>query len=149
MKVVPITIKEANKIVGDHHRHNNPTGGGKFAIGAEHDGRLVGAVIVGRPIARLLDNPGSAEITRLVVTPNAPRNTCSFLYGAARRVWQAMGGQKILTYTLKQESGDSLRGAGWNKAADCKPATWTRPNRERKDQAVYRNPKIRWEAACV
>jgi len=149
VKVVPITIKDANKVVGDHHRHNAPTGGGKFAIGAEHDGKLVGAVIVGRPVARLLDKVGAAEITRLVVTPDAPRNTCSFLYSAARRVWQAMGGQKILTYTLQAESGDSLRGAGWNKAADCKPTSWMRPNRTRKHQDVYQQAKFRWEAVCV
>ena len=146
MKVIPMTLKEANKVVGQHHRHNRPTAGGKFAIGAEHDGKVVGAVIVGRPIARLLDANGSAEITRLVVTDEAPRNTCSFLYAAARRVWQAMGGKKILTYTLQAESGDSLRGAGWQKAAMCRPSTWQRPNRSRGHQDVYRHPKQRWEA---
>jgi len=149
MKVVPITIREANQVVGEHHRHNAPTHGGKFAIGAEHNGELVGAVIVGRPVARLLDKALQAEITRLVVAPNAPRNTCSFLYSAARRVWQAMGGQKILTYTLQSESGDSLRGAGWKKAADCKAQSWTRPNRSRKEQEVYKEPKYRWEAVCI
>ena len=149
MKVVPITIREANQVVGNHHRHNAPTHGGKFAIGAEHNGKLVGAAIIGRPVARLLDKALQAEITRLVVTPDAPRNTCSFLYSAARRVWQAMGGERILTYTLKSESGDSLRGAGWTKAADCKPTSWSRPNRNRKDQEVYKEPKYRWEAACI
>jgi len=148
MKVTPITIKEANKIVGQHHRHNLPTSGGKFAIGAEHDGEIVGAVIVGRPIARLLDKAKVGEITRLVVAPNAPRNTCSFLYSAARRVWQAMGGEKILTYTLQKESGDSLRGAGWGLAASCRPHGWDMPNRKRKSQKVYSDPKYRWEALC-
>ena len=145
MKVVPITIKEANKIVGEHHRHNLPTGGGKFAIGAESEGKIVGAVIIGRPVARLLDKSGVAEITRLVVTNEAPRNTCSFLYSAARRVWQAMGGTKILTYTLQSESGDSLRGAGWKKIADCKPGGWSRLARQRKHQDVYTQSKFRWE----
>ena len=149
MKVSPITIKAANKIVGDHHRHNKSTNGGRFALAAEHDGEVVGAVIIGRPIARLLDNDGVAEVTRLVVTPSAPKNTCSFLYSAARRVWQAMGGKKILTYTLQTESGDSLRGAGWKKHLATKPHGWNNNKRNRKEQDIYYQRKFRWEAACT
>ena len=145
MRVVPITIKEANKIVGDHHRHNNPTSGGRWAIACEHENKIVGAVIVGRPVARLLDNYGVAEITRLVVTPTAPSNTCSFLYSAARRVWIAMGGGKFITYTLQSESGASLRGAGWKVVANCQPGEWNRNKRSRKSQDVYKQSKFRWE----
>ena len=149
MTVVPITVKEANKVVGEHHRHNNPTSGGKFAVAAEHEGKIVGAVIIGRPIARLLDKEGVAEVTRLVVTPDAPRNTCSFLYSAARRVWQAMGGKKMLTYTLQTESGDSLRGAGWTRHFATKPHGWNNKTRERKEQKIYSQAKFRWEVACT
>jgi hypothetical protein len=144
-----MTIKEANQIVGEHHRHNLPTHGGKFAIGAEHEGQIVGAVVVGRPVARLLDNNFCAEVTRLVVTPAAPRNTCSFLYGSARRVWQAMGGKKIITYTLKTESGESLRGAGWKSTAEVCGGGWHREKRERKHQDIYTQQKFRWEAVCA
>jgi hypothetical protein len=149
MRVVPITIRDANKVVGDHHRHNNPTHGGKFAIGAEHEGKLVGAVIIGRPIAQKLDIPMVAEVTRLVVTPNAPRNTCSFLYSAARRVWQAMGGFKLITYTLQKESGESLRGAGWEKIIISKPTPWNTAKRKRKHLPIYDEQKYRWEVQCV
>jgi hypothetical protein len=148
MKIVPITIKEANGVVGEHHRHSNPTHGGKWAIGCEHDGKLVGACIVGRPIARLLDTNKTAEVTRLVTTPDAPSNTCSFLYSAARRVWSAMGGHKILTYTLQKESGASLKGAGWTEAARVSGGQWNRANRNRKKLEIYNQPKIRWEATC-
>jgi hypothetical protein len=59
-----------------------------------------------------------------------------------------MGGEKILTYTLQKESGDSLRGAGWGLAATCRPHGWDMPNRKRKSQKVYSDPKYRWEALC-
>jgi hypothetical protein len=59
-----------------------------------------------------------------------------------------MGGEKILTYTLQKESGDSLRGAGWGLAANCRPYGWDMPNRKRKSQKVYSDPKYRWEALC-
>ena len=148
VKVVPMTIKQANKIVGACHRHSSPTHGGKWAIGCEHDGKIVGACIVARPVARLLNTETTAEITRLVVTDDSPKNTCSFLYAAARRIWSAMGGNKILTYTLQKETGASLRGAGWREAAKVNGKQWAHAKRARKTAQIYDQPKIRWEAAC-
>lgn len=140
MTVVPLTLHRANEIVAEHHRHNEPVRGCRFAIGAEHGGELVGVAIVGRPVARMLDRQKVAELTRLCIIPGAPRNTCSFLYGAARRVWFAMGGERIITYTLARESGASLRGAGWKPAAEVTGEQWSRPSRERvelNDVGVY------------
>ena len=110
---MPLSLREANEFVLNFHRHNKPTQGGKFAIGCLHDDRLVGVAIVGRPIARMLSDGWTAEVTRLCVAPNAPRNACSFLYGRCWRIWQQMGGTRMVTYTLQTESGASLRGAGW------------------------------------
>jgi len=42
METVPIHLREANEFIVQHHRHNLPTDGGKFAIGAAQDGKLVG-----------------------------------------------------------------------------------------------------------
>jgi hypothetical protein len=146
MKVVPLTIKAANKVVADWHRHNKPTVGGRFAIGAEEDGILVGVAIIGRPVARMLDGQFIAEVTRLCVIDGAPKNTCSFLYGAARRAWFTMGGKRLITYTLKAEPGSSLRGAGWQPTeVKVNKDNWMSRNRD--DQAVFNEPKIRWEAA--
>jgi hypothetical protein len=54
MKIVPITLREANTFVENFHRHNKPVQGGKFAIGAANEDGLFGVAIVGRPIARLM-----------------------------------------------------------------------------------------------
>ncbi len=100
---------------------------------------------VGRPVARAYDPEKVAEVNRLCVVPGAPDNTCSFLYAACRRVWQAMGGERIITYTLATESGASLRGAGWVPTV-LKPRTgngWQ--SRARAHQPVFDLPKIRWE----
>lgn len=146
MTVVPLTIKRANQIVLEWHRHNKPTQGGRFAIGAEHDGILVGVAIIGRPMARMLGGDTIAEVTRLCVIDDAPKNACSFLYGACRRVWFSMGGKRLITYTLKTESGASLRGAGWTPTAETATGQqWGRANRPREDQAVVAQAKIRWE----
>jgi len=146
MKLIPLTLQRANELVAEWHRHNKPVTEHRFSIGAEHEGVLVGVAIVGRPIARKLDHHFTAEVNRLCVIPDAPLGTCSFLYGACRRVWFSMGGTRMVTYTLRSESGSSLRGAGW-KPTEVKPASgsgWQ--TRDREHQEVFACLKIRWEA---
>lgn len=145
---VPMTLREANDFVSAHHRHSKRTSrdGGKFAIGVS-DGECWGVAIVGRPLSRLLDDGLTAEVLRCCTRPGSPKGANSFLYGACWRAWRAMGGGKLVTYTLQRESGDSLRGAGWSIVAEIKPRDWT----ERSDhlvrewQGVYAEPKLRWE----
>lgn len=147
LEVIPVTIRFANDFVGKHHRHNKPTQGAKFAIGAMHDGEVVGVAIVGRPISRMLDDGMTVEVTRVCVLDDAPKNTCSFLYGRCWRIWQQMGGKRMVTYTLQTEPGSSLKGAGWKIAGEVKPKGWDMPNRQRNWQEVYGQTKFRWEVS--
>lgn len=142
MKVRPITLREANEFVRKYHRHNQPVVGSKFSIGAELDGRLIGVAIAGRPVARLLDNGRTLEIVR--VCTDGTRNANSFLYGKVKQIGLLMGYEKIITYTLKSESGASLKAVGATKEAELKPQTWDRLNRKRTEQSVYSQEKIRW-----
>lgn len=50
MKLVNLTLADANAFVTEHHRHNKKCQGHKFSIGAVHEGELVGVAIVGRPV---------------------------------------------------------------------------------------------------
>ena len=106
--------------------------------------------IVGNPLSATLMDGFTAEVLRACVLPDAPRNSNSLLYGACRRIWFEMGGAKILTYTLTEESGASLRGAGWTLAATVKghdTATWGKQDHlRRRDQAITAMSKRRWEA---
>lgn len=152
MKIVPITLHEANDFVAEYHRHNGRTAwnGGRFAIGAEHDGELIGVVIVGNPISATYMDGYTVEVTRTCVRPDAPRNANSFLYGAACRAAKALGFRRIVTYTLTTESGASLRGAGWKVEALTKDGhnDWNSKSKmdgiDRQWQAVYGQQKIRW-----
>ena len=148
LMVTPISLREANEFVENFHRHNKPTQGGKFAIGACFGGELVGVAIVGRPVARMLDDGTTAEVTRVCVVDHAPKNSCSFLYGRCWRIWQQMGRQRMITYTLQEESGSSLRGAGWKIVGKTEATNsgWDRDNRKRDWQPIYGQLKFRWEA---
>lgn len=148
MKIVPLTLRQANDFVERWHRHSARTSndGGKYAIGLEHEGELVGVAIVGRPIARLLQVDGAAELLRLCTSPAAPGGAGSKLYVRAKRIWQLMGGTKLLTYTLQSESGASLRGAGLAEpAAAVDGAQWDREARPRDHKDIHDQPKFRWE----
>lgn len=145
LKVCPLAVKEANAFVKRYHRHNAPVLIARFAIGATLDGQLVGVAIVGNPLARALTTKGVAEVTRLCTNEHAPLGTCSFLYARCWRVWEAMGGEKLITYTLQSESGASLRGAGWVQEALLDGRSgWDTPARRRQNQAISGEPKIRW-----
>src|SRR5271170_5623421 len=98
MEAVPLHIREANEFVAQHHRHSLPTVGGKFAVGASVDGKLVGVAIAGRPVARKLDDGKTLEVLR-VCTDGTP-NTNSFLYSRVKRIALLMGYQTVITYTL-------------------------------------------------
>ena len=151
LTVIPISLHEANDFVSNFHRHNGRTSrdGGKFAIGVTTGEQMVGVAIVGRPIARMLDNGYTAEVTRTCTNEFAPKGTVSFLYSACWRICQAMGYQKLITYTLETESGASLRGAGWKVVGKVRPAgknAWGSKNgREREWQPIYGQQKLRWE----
>ena len=105
LRLVPMSLREANVYVDAHHRHHKSVVGHKFSIGCEKDGQLAGVVIVGRPVSRYLDNGTTLEVTRLC--SNGEKNVCSFLYGAAARAAKALGYRKIITYTLDTEPGIS------------------------------------------
>ena len=142
MELKPISLRAARKFVQDVHRHHDAPQGGKFALAAWHDGNLVGVAIVGRPVSRMLDNGLTAEVIR--VATDGTRNACSFLYGAAKRSAQAMGYRKVVTYTLIEESGASLRAVGWNRCGVAGGGSWSRPSRQEVDHHPLQQ-KIRWE----
>jgi hypothetical protein len=144
--VRPITLRAACAFVAEHHRHNKPPRGHLWSTSAWDGDRLIGVAIVGRPVARRLDNGQTAEVLRVCVLDDAPKGACSFLYGAAKRQAQAKGYARVITYTLESESGASLRGAGWSPNEATRGSQWSVPSRPRASQPVCAQAKIRWEA---
>lgn len=150
MEVRPTTLRKANDFVELHHRHNGRTArnGGKFAIALWHEGEQFGCAIVGNPISATFMDGFTAEVLRTCVLPSSPKGAVSCLYGACWRAWRAMGGRKMLTYTLQVESGSSLRGAGWNCVSAVRPTAvgWRKKDQlVRVHQTVMLEPKLRWE----
>ncbi|MBZ7505937.1 XF1762 family protein [Klebsiella michiganensis] len=111
MDIVPITFRQSCDFVRQLHRHNKPPAGHRFSIGLLHEGVLVGVAMAGRPVARFFDDGLTLEVNRTCT--DGTRNANSMLYGAVRRVAWGMGYRRIITYTQADESGASLRAAGF------------------------------------
>lgn len=142
LTLIPMTLKEGNQFIKEHHRHHKAMPGIKFALGAEKDDRVVGVVLVGRPVSRVLDDGWVLEVNRCCT--DGTRNACSFLYGAAWRATRALGFNKLITYTLPEEGGASLRGAGWKCIGETRAQEWSRTSRPRVDLAP-KQAKLKWE----
>ncbi len=144
LKLVPVTLGEARAFVLAKHRHHQPPPGGLFAIGASDGDKIVAVAIVGRPVSRMLNDDFTAEVTRLC--SDGSRNACSMLYGASWRAAKALGYRRLVTYTLPEEGGSSLRAAGWRLIGEAGGGTWHRSGRPRVDKHPTQT-KLRWEAA--
>lgn len=143
LAVVPCTISDAREYVRQHHRHHHPPVGGLFAVAvADESGAVRGVAIVGRPVARMLQDGWTAEVTRVATDGTA--NACSMLYGACWRAARALGWRKLVTYTLPEEGGASLRAANWTVIGKAGGGSWNCASRPRVDKHPLQT-KIRWE----
>lgn len=146
LSVQPLTIKAANRLVKDWHRHSKPVRGALFAVGLSHDGELCGAAIIGRPIAKAQQDGYTAEVVRLVT--DGTKNACSRLYGAACRAGFSLGYKRVLTYTKATESGVSLRAAGFTFDGVTRGGKHSRPSRPRFNEQNT-GPKHRWKRVAA
>lgn len=142
----PITLREAWAVVDRHHRHHRaPRSLCLFAVAVAVTGaeEPCGVAVIGRPVSRELCDGYTAEVRRVCVVGEVP-NACSKLYGAAWRAARALGYLRLVTYTLPEEGGASLRGAGWRIVGECGGGAWSRQGRPRVDDHPQQI-KIRWE----
>jgi hypothetical protein len=144
LELAPISVADANDYVRRHHRHHLPTLGGLFAVAVALEAEIVGVAIVGRPVARMSQNGWTCEITR--VATDGSHNACSMLYGACWRAARALGYKRLITYTLPEEGGSSLRAAGYRLIGEAGGGSWSRTSRPRIDKHPTQM-KLRWEVA--
>ena len=92
-------------------------------------------VIGAGSVSRRLDDGKTLEVLR-VCTDGTP-NANSFLYGRVKRIAVLMGYARVITFTLEEESGASLKAVKARIVGEVRPQEWNVPSRLRKSQAVY------------
>ncbi len=133
LRIVPCSTERAKAYVVTFHRHHGPSVQPRFSLAvvdAEHHVR--GVVMVGRPVARLLDDGWTLEVNRLAT--DGCVNACSALYGAARRAAKELGYAKLITYIREDEPGTSLMASGWICEGPIRARSWDMPGRKRTDK---------------
>lgn len=137
LRIAPISIRDANAFVEEHHRHHGKKTGCRFAISCVSGGVLHGVAICSNPVARNADDGLTLEVSRCCT--DGTRNACSILYSACARIARAMGFRKIQTYILESETGTSLKASGWINEGISGAPNWTDHASERtKQRAMYR-----------
>lgn len=142
----PLNFDEAKRFVELHHSHHRPPVSHKFSIGVNDGEKVVGVIIVGRPVARNSDDGYTAEVTRCCVAGNV-KNAASMLYAAAWRAARAMGYKRMVTYTLVEEAGTSIVAAGWKPLYQTRGGSWSREGRPRVDTHPL-GQKTLWEVTA-
>lgn len=137
-----ITGKEAVRWAADVHRHlKRELRGARFAVAAvDASGARVGvAIVTSGP--RVWEGTHRCNIARVATTGH--RNACSFLLGAICRAARALGYREAWTYSLPEEPGTSLRGAGFERMGETRGGEHSRGGRVRR-AAEQPGPKVRW-----
>lgn len=144
--VVPCSKEKASEFITHIHRHHLPLDFGTFSIAVcTGDGTVHGVAIIGRTTTQHYDGDKNhwVQEVRRVATDGFP-NACSALYAAAWRFTSAMGYRKLISYTLPEEGGSSLRALGWRRVDNVGGNPWA----HRSKRGVDVHPvgkKTRWE----
>lgn len=136
-----------------HHSHHEAPNGWKFGVAVYNGGVKAGVMVVGTPSSRALmqAQPHTAEVTRGCILPvrrELRKNAATKLYAACAKQAKALGYDRLVTYTMADESGHSLVAAGWTMTARSAGGSWDRDSRVRttKDSKTdITGEKIRWE----
>ena len=152
--IAPVSKDAARRFVQDNHRHNEAPSKAQvsFVVGLYDADELVGVATAGNPVARHNADGFTLEVNRTCVKGFVP-NANSMLYGAICRAAKALGYRSVITYTLHDESGASLKASGFTNEADIGSRSWQDSNvaRIRHDVNLFGErrqaqnlPKYRW-----
>lgn len=141
--IVPCSIEEANQFTKQYHRHLGSIVVARFALAvSDEQGHIHGVAIVGLPLSQKF-GAFTLEVRRC--TTDGTRNACSMLYGACWKTARALGYRRLITYTLPEEGGASLRAVGWKPTTGCGGKPWNSKKRKRDANPLYLLKKTRWE----
>ena len=146
LRVAPVTLKQANQLVAELHRHHKPCPFHRFSLAVYDGTRLCGVAICGRPVARMTRGDRVLEISRCAT--DGTRNAVSKLYGAVCRAATAMGFERVQTFTLPSEGGASMRASGFRFVGEAGGGQWTRSGRKPRRTDQPTEVKHKWEYLC-
>lgn len=145
LRLTPVNIRQARAFVEREHSHLHAPLSGLCAVGVSDGDRLACVAILSRPVSRVLQAQGCAEITR--VASDGTPHASSMAIGAISRAGIALGYRRLVSSILLGEAGTSYRAAGWWPVAAClKERHWDVGARNYEFRpAEQPGAKVRWE----
>lgn len=141
----PITLEAARLWVRQNHNHLPPPVGWMFGVAVKLDGDVCCVAVLGRPVARRLQDGTTAEVTRVASRRENPvPHASSKALAAITRAAIALGYTRLVSYTREDERGTTYRAAGWRPTAISLGGEWSCASRPRAP-AVQPCRKVRWE----
>lgn len=122
----PLSVSGARRLMPTLHRRRPRIVGALFATSVYAGAELVGIACASEPKAPRSRGRAIVEISR--VATNGARNGCSKLYGALCRAAASLGYVRAVTFTDPDESGVSLRAAGFRDDGLTREQHWDRPS---------------------
>lgn len=144
LELAPCSWADAKAFTDAQHRHLGAPVGHLWSTAAVVAGEVVGVIVIGRPVARALDDKWTVEVIRCTTTGHA--NACSSLYSAAWRAAKARGFRSATTMTMESEDGASLRASGWTPDGQVRRGHGGWGRRSRSRQNAPNPPRVRWWA---
>ena len=133
--VKKISWKTARRMIENNHYLGYAPPGCKFSLGIYCGTELIGAMIFGRPIARLEDQEFTLELTRMFLF-DSPKNSESKSLGLAERwIKKHRSETRIISYADMSQghTGTIYKAANWAQVAIVKSSSWSnRQNRRGK-----------------
>ena len=147
LKAWPITLREAQEYIKKHHRHCGPPKFHKFSVALKVEGEqeFVGVGVASTPKSRAQMDGETLEINR-VCSDARYADVCSKLYALMIRAGKSMGYHRFISYTLPEESGASLKAAGFHfdGMTEERTSSWNSRNRPRNTKQYPQGAKARW-----
>jgi hypothetical protein len=145
----PIERSVAMDFIREHHEHCGGLPGWRFGAGIWNGPTLLRVVVVGNVSGRGFNGRGWLEVRRVCLNRGIPQSlrwkACSMLYRWAAAEAERRGWLKIITYTLSEESGMTLRYARWKHVAVRRARTgWNCAARPRTNPTPL-SAKVLWE----
>lgn len=128
-----------------NHKHLSPPAGWLFGVAVYAGDALACVAMLGRPVARRLDNGLTAEVTRVATAKHDPvEHAAGKALAAISRAALALGYTRLVSYTRADEKGTTYRAAGWRPTEITDGGEWSVPSRARRP-AEQPCRKVRWE----
>lgn len=113
LSILPTSLRRANTYIKDNHRHHGALNSCRFALRVlDGRGKQRGVLVTRNPASKSLDDQLTLEISRICT--DGAKNAVTKLVGSTRRAAKALGYKRIITYTLPEEGGASLRAANFD-----------------------------------